>query len=149
MSAPVQPQTGDLNFVYTRTEDNTTDASNGVNNTTGDSSVTISAVIENSRCSEEYTEALFMGEAIAALASISPSSQDKIQMITWDRLSQRCYDSPEYRHLHGRIQDGLSDDIQQWTPEMKPFFPVRHSLSTLGSVIMLDERPVIPNSLKT
>ena len=47
--------------------------------------------------------------------------------------------------LHKFVQQGISDDKAAWDEQIKDFYPHRHSFSTVGPVILLHDRPVIPN----
>jgi len=56
--------------------------------------------------------------------------------------------SPHYRLLHQTVQNGVSDNSQDWDIQLKQYFTHRHSLSTLGPVVLLYDRPVIQTSLR-
>ena len=42
----------------------------------------------------------------------------------------------------------MSESSKDWDLKLQPYFKVRHGLTTLGSVVMLYDRPVIPESLR-
>jgi hypothetical protein len=101
-------------------------------------------------------EELLLGKVYAHLAAITPmASADialfgahNVEVLTWDRLEEVCKHSQIYRLLHQTVQRGVSDSIQDWDLQLKPYFQSRHSLSTLGHVVILYDRPVIPSSLR-
>ena len=49
--------------------------------------------------------------------------------------------------LSGKAGSLVSDDVKAWDQKITDFFPHRHSL-TVGPVVMLYDRPVIPRSLQ-
>ena len=101
-------------------------------------------------------EELLLGKVYAHLAAITPlASADialfgahNVEVLTWDRLEEVCKHSQIYRLLHQTVQRGVSDSIQDWDLQVKPYFQSRHGLSTLGHVVLLYDRPVIPSSLR-
>ena len=54
----------------------------------------------------------------------------------------------EYKLLHKTVQSGVSDHKEDWDQKITDFFIHRHSLVTVGPVVMLHDRPVIPRSLQ-
>jgi hypothetical protein len=91
-------------------------------------------------------EQLLLGQVFAHLAAIT-HSQD-IQVLGWDRLTAACCSSPQYRLLHKTVQQGVSDSIQDWDLQLRQYFKHRHSLTVLGNVVLLFDRPIIPTCLQ-
>ena len=94
-------------------------------------------------------EELLQGHIIASLASINaPLSADNQGVISWQKLEAACLTDDDYKLLHTTIENGVSDDVKAWDQKITDFFPHRHSLVTVGPVVMLYDRPVIPRSLQ-
>ena len=109
-------------------------------------------------------EELVAGKVIAHMASInykhrnlqeySPYCQqallsnDSVETLTWPRLEAACVQCPTYKLLHQLVSQGVPDDSAAWDEQLKPYFTHRHSLSTLGQVVLLHDRPVIPAALR-
>ena len=91
-------------------------------------------------------EELLQGNIVASLAAISADTDTDI--ISWSRLETACAADEEYRLLHQTISNGVSDDKDSWDQKIQDFYPHRHSLITVGPVVMLYDRPVIPTSLQ-
>ena len=91
-------------------------------------------------------EEMVLGSAAAHIAAINHNSE--VEAITWEKLETACLASPVYQLLHQAVQAGVSDNSQDWDIQLKEFFPHRHSLTTLGPVVLLYDRPVIPASLQ-
>ena len=96
------------------------------------------------------TEELLQGDIVAALALInsSVSTGSDPDIVTWQRLEAACLSCEEYIILHKTISTGVSDDKSCWDSLIMDYFPHRHSLVTVGPVVMLHDRPVIPRSLR-
>jgi hypothetical protein len=105
---------------------------------------------------EDETEAFVTGLAMSKLeefnnppetlsASITAPS---IQAITWPMLESACRACPEYQLLHSAILAGLSHDSKDWDQQLLPYFRHRHLLTTIGPVVLINDRPVIPRSLR-
>ena len=81
-------------------------------------------------------------------SSLSPlTSPDHPTALSWARLKAACLSCDQYKLLHKTIQAGVSDKKEDWDQEIVDYFPHRQSLVTVGPVIMLHDRPVIPRSL--
>ena len=109
-------------------------------------------------------EELVAGNVIAHLASInydhktldkySPYSQqallsnDSVEALTWPRMESACVQCPTYQLLHQLVSQGVPENSSAWDERIKPYFSHRHSLSTLGQVVLLHDRPVIPQALR-
>ena len=119
------------------------------------SPITAQPTADESNQSDELEE-LLLGQAYASLAGLTPQASadialfggHNVEVLTWDRLVDTCKQSTTYQLLHQTVQSGLSESIQDWDMKLQPYFKVRHGLSTLGSVVMLYDRPVIPESLR-
>ena len=109
-------------------------------------------------------EEFVAGNVIAHLASInydhktldkySPYSQqallsnDSVEALTWPRLESACVQCPTYQLLHQLVSQGVPENSSAWDERIKPYFSHRHSLSTLGQVVLLHDRPVLPQALR-
>ena len=100
-------------------------------------------------------EDLMMGYTVACMAEVNSwssiiglSAEFRPQAISWPRLESACITCPQYTMLHKTVQQGIPDDKAAWDEQIKEFYPHRHSLSTVGPVIMLHDRPVIPTPLR-
>ena len=50
--------------------------------------------------------------------------------------------------LHHLIENGMPEDSQNWERVLLPFYRHRHVLTTVGPVILVNERPLVPQSLR-
>ena len=50
--------------------------------------------------------------------------------------------------LHKTVQQGVPNDKAAWDEQINELYHHRHSLSTVGPVIMIHDRPVIPTPLR-
>ena len=84
------------------------------------------------------TEELLKGDIIATLALInsSVSAGTDPDIITWQRLEAACLPCEEYIILHRIISSGVPDDKTSWDSLIMEYFPHRHSLATVGLVVM-------------
>ena len=79
-------------------------------------------------------EAILTGSVIAHLAAIRQS--DEVEALTWDRLEAGCLACLEYRLLHNTVMSGVPVNSADWDTVLQPYFRHRHSLSTLGPVVL-------------
>ena len=107
------------------------------------SSPTLSAITSN-------TEELLQGDIIASLALINSSVSEGSDpdIVTWQRLEAACLSDEEYIILHRTVSSGVPEDKSSWDSLILDYFPHRHSLVTVGPVVMLHDRPVIPKPLR-
>ena len=63
-------------------------------------------------------------------------------------LEASCKSCPEYKLLHSLILQGLPTDSKDWDACLLPYYRHRHLLTTVGPVVLVNERPVIPKSLR-
>ena len=68
--------------------------------------------------------------------------------LSWSRLEAACLSCDEYKILHKTLRSGVSDKKEDWDQLIVDFFPHRLSLVTVGPVVMLHDRPIIPKSLQ-
>ena len=97
-------------------------------------------------------EALYLGKTIAKLASLSSSVatvKSMTPVVTWETLSEASSNCPLYVKLREAVKNGFPLNSDQWSPELKPYIKVHKELTTLGPVVMLHQRPVIPEKLRT
>ena len=98
------------------------------------------------RTETDNLEALLHGSVVAHLAAIRYN--DEVEALTWERLEAGCLASPQYRLLHKTVQQGVPENSKDWDLQLQPYFRHRQYLSTLGPVVLLYDRPIIPNSLR-
>ena len=91
-------------------------------------------------------EELMMGIVLADIAAITNNID--VEAITWEKLEAACQVSSQYKLLHQTISQGVSNNSQDWDMQLREYFIHRHALSTLGSVVLLYDRPVIPQALR-
>ena len=100
-------------------------------------------------------DGILMGRVYASLASLTPYAAadlafygaDSVEVLTWERLEECCRNSDTYQQLHKFVESGVSDVSADWDQKLKPYFQHRHSLSTLGHVVLHYDRPIIPETL--
>ena len=63
-------------------------------------------------------------------------------------LEASCKSCPEYKLLHSLILQGLPTDSKDWDACLLPYYRHRHLLTSVGPVVLVNERPVIPKSLR-
>ena len=105
---------------------------------------------------EDETEAYVQGMALARLEEfnnppeyvIASITAPAIQAITWPMLESACLACPDYKLLHSSIQAGLPQESKDWDPKLLPYFRHRHLLTTTGPVVLINDRPVVPKSLR-
>ena len=79
------------------------------------------------------------------LASVASAP---LQAITWLMLEAACHTCPEYKNLHHTVQKGAPELSKDWDPSLLPYYRHRHLLTTLGPVVLLNDRPVVPKALR-
>ena len=101
-------------------------------------------------------EELLTGMVLASIteinhqSSLSPlTSSDTPAALTWNRLEAACLSCDQYKLLYKTVQSGVSDKREDWDEKIADYYPHRLSLVTVGPVVMLHDRPVIPQSLRT
>ena len=103
------------------------------------------------------TEEFLTGVAMSKLQSFNSPPENVIanviapslQAVTWEMLQTACESCPDYRLLHDFILQGLPEDSKDWDQKLLPYYRHRHLLTTLGPVILVNERPLVPKSLRT
>ena len=108
--------------------------------------ITSSKPTEEDVAEVEELESLMMGQALSHLAAIRQA--DEVEALTWERLEAGCLSSPQYRLLHSVVQQGVSNSSKDWDLQLQPYFRHRNSLSTLGPVVLLYDKPIIPSCLR-
>ena len=114
-------------------------------------SATSAPVLTYSPNTEEISESnrleeLMMGIVLADITAITNNTD--VEAITWEKLEAACQVSSQYQLLHKTVNQGVSNNSQDWDMQIKDYFVHRHALSTLGSVVLLYDRPVIPQALR-
>ena len=72
-----------------------------------------------------------------------------LQAITWEMLETACKSCTEYKLLHDKVQMGLPEQSKDWEQSLLPYYRHRHLLTTLGPVVLINDRPVIPKALRS
>ena len=102
------------------------------------------------------TEGFVMGVAMSRLASFNHPPEallanmevPPLQAVTWDMLESACNSCKEYQLLHQAVSRGVSDDRHDWDDLLLPYYRLRHLLTTIGPVILVNDRPLVPKSLR-
>ena len=81
-----------------------------------------------------------------ALASVSTAP---LQAITWQMLEAACQTCTEYKLLHQTVQQGVPEQSKDWDQCLLPYYRHRHLLTTIGPVVLINDRPVIPKGLRS
>ena len=104
------------------------------------------------------TEQYLVGSIMSALAALDNDPwQDLSQVapirqqptvISMSRLEAAAATCPTYSKLRSLIQSGPPEDKSMWPPELRPYHTHRLSLVVVSKIIMFNDRPVIPHSLR-
>lgn len=80
----------------------------------------------------------------------TPSSLNSItpRAITWKRVEAAAATDPIMVALSELVQDGAPEDKSSWPENLKDFFQVRKHLTVQGSIVLYNERIVVPASLR-
>ena len=76
-------------------------------------------------------------------------SLDRVKSITWDRVRKATEEDPELLSLMNLIEKGFSGSRDELSPEMLPYWSLRDKLYMVDQVVMIDNRVVIPVSLRS
>ena len=94
-------------------------------------------------------DALYLAQSECQLANIAGTPAGSYaDVITWENLELKCKEDSEYMALHKNVNMGFPQSIEECEDVVKPYFKWCQELSTLGCVVMLQNRPVIPKSLR-
>ena len=104
------------------------------------------------------TISLMCGDGAASLAGLTTdtwhvsanmeTTDDDVSVLTWEKLEAAAKTSPTYSSLHSLISTGAPEDKELWPPNLRIYYPHRHSLVPVGGVILLHDRPLIPVDLR-
>ena len=72
-----------------------------------------------------------------------------LQVVTWSMLENACLACPEYQLLHNLVVTGAPEQSKDWDTLLLPFHRHRHLLTVTGPVVLINERPVVPESLRS
>ena len=73
---------------------------------------------------------------------------EETAVITWDLLENACKEDSNYMELKKSVTNGFPETIQDCATTVKPYYNMQQELTTLGDVVMLSNRPVIPDRLR-
>ena len=103
-------------------------------------------------------DGVIKGMALSAIAALNedPGPQtatiaavnNRPTVLTWTRLTAAATSCPVYKSLHKMVSSGASDDQHCWPPALLAYYPHRKALVTIEDVVMMHDRPVIPQSLR-
>ena len=79
---------------------------------------------------------------------ISGIAATPLQAITWQMLEAACQGCEEYKLLHLTVQQGAPELSKDWDQRLLPYHRHRHLLTTLGPVVLINDRPVVPKALR-
>ena len=71
-----------------------------------------------------------------------------MEAVTWQMLEGACRQCPEYQLLHQLVHEGVPEESKNWDAKLLPYYKHRHLLMTVGPVVLLNDRPVVPQSLR-
>ena len=71
-----------------------------------------------------------------------------LQAVTWDMLEAACRSCKEYQLLLQLVEQGAPESSKDWDQLLLPYYRHRHLLTTIGPVILVNDRPLIPKSLR-
>ena len=91
---------------------------------------------------------LYNEQTSSVLAALSTGSEKDLQALTWDRLSSICAADEEYKKLHLVVSQGFPNGKDEYSKYIQEYFKLKDNLTTLGPVIMLQNRPVIPEHIR-
>ena len=92
---------------------------------------------------------LFSIASINSCSRVSPvTTSAQPTVLSWARLEAASQACENYKLLHSTVQAGVSENKADWDQKIADFFIHRHSLVTVGPVVMLHDRPIIPQSLQ-
>ena len=63
-------------------------------------------------------------------------------------MEQACKEDLQYSKLHESVTAGFPSEIENCEVVVRPYFRIQHELTVLGSVVMLQNRSIIPKSLQ-
>jgi hypothetical protein len=84
-------------------------------------------------------------ELEAEMAAVQLGS---VRVLTWERLRQAMSESSLCQTLMELLSAGAPDGKKQWPEALHSYYPYRHRLIAKDDVILCDERPLIPVSLR-
>ena len=86
-----------------------------------------------------------------AINSIGAVSDNNSTIITLDKVELECLQDANYIELHRLVSSGFPDERMQTPDCAKLFWPLAQKglLTTLGGMVLYQERIVIPKSLRT
>ena len=116
----------------------------------------VSSPIHGSMHAHSETEEYVRGVAIARLESFNNPAENLIagiatipmQAVTWTMLEAACLACHEYQLLHRLVEQGVHEESKDWDKLILPFHRHRHLITTIGPVVLINDRPVVPNALR-
>ena len=63
-------------------------------------------------------------------------------------LEAACRSCPDYLLSNNLILQGLPKNSKEWDRQLLPYFRHCHLLNTIGPVVLVNGRPVVPQSLQ-
>ena len=121
-------------------------------------------VIEDSTCgiSEEILTSVLQSLGSLTMSSIqedysSTNGQKNMlwtgakvvqHVISWADVKTSTTSDNTIRSVLELVREGFPDDARQLAPNLRPYYPLRHSLYELDGVLMLGDRIIIPAMLR-
>ena len=104
--------------------------------------------------SQLHTEDVLVGHIMSGIATVNewsratPITTNSVpEALSWKKLEAACLSCENYKTLVRTVQLG-SDKREDWDNAVADYYPQRQSLITVGPVVLLHDRPVIPMSLR-
>jgi hypothetical protein len=83
---------------------------------------------------------------LTTLARLKPADQPVL--LTWARLEKAALNCKTYQTLHTLVSSGAPEDKTAWPESLLPYYQHRHALLTVGCIVYVQDRPVIPLALR-
>ena len=98
---------------------------------------------------ESEVQHMAMG-TLASIQTVANAQNDLDSVISLDRLKNVCSAENEYKLLRDAVVEGFPDSRSSTTPELRPYWEMgqQSRLSTLGPIVLMDRRLVIPKLLR-
>lgn len=105
----------------------------------------------------EDIDLFLVGTIMCALAALDMDpTQDPVlapirqqpAVLSYTRLESAAAKCPIYTSLRSFILAGAPEDKSSWPQQLLPYHQHRHALLVVGQVVLLNDRPVIPISLR-
>merc|ERR1711895_405855 len=84
---------------------------------------------------------------MSSIQDLSTGSKLVQHVIRWDEVKSSTTLDTTFRSVLKLLREGFPDDARQLAPDLRPYYPLRHSLYELDGVLMMGDRIIIPAML--